>query len=450
MSNTSSCVALDEKNLENDAKLEEGHTAEKEVETKPQRRNGWQLLKDLYPIFIIIVAFSIDMSLYLNSIYPYIQSLTSDQASYYYALTLSLTAVAQIIVSFSVGYIAEKIGSLKLVVVSLMFLYCVGNLLYSLASPGALNHVGWVVVGRTLCGAAEGSGSLGNAYIAVATTKEERLQAMSMFRTFMILGLVSPGLASLLGLCNFYIGHYHINNYTAPPLFNTLLTVILNIIVALKLKDIKRPAVSPMQGIREIFKVGPSALLFLQFSSAFAVSTVQFLMPYTFWEIFHYGTSLQGGIMAAILIVSMIGPLFSHNLNAFLKKFSGPGQAEILLSAYSFFVVFIGNLIMLLVLVLNSESVGTQIVWILGATICYTAYNLQAGVHPSLFSKLIEPKYTVSLMPWMIGMLAIAKIAAPEVGTPLLASKVYAIPIALCLVSGGLGLLLKSRLSTSD
>ncbi|KAL1920540.1 uncharacterized protein VTP21DRAFT_917 [Calcarisporiella thermophila] len=435
--------------------LEEGfkmRTEETSEGASKSPRTSMHLLRDLFPVYLVVTAFSLDMTLYLPTVNPYIESIVGiEKLTYYFSLTQSVSSAAQIITSFSIGYVAEKIGSIKWVFFSLMSLYVVGNVLYSIGSPSGLNSIVLVIVGRILCSVAEGSVGLGSSYIALVTTEEERLPAMSQYRSFMGFALIGPGLSSLFGLCDFYIGSYNINAHTAPTLFTALLMFAFNMIILFRMKDRKTKAASLLKGIQTFFRPGPLSLLFLQLFSSFSIATTQYLMPATFWQRYHFDTGLQGGLMVAIGIVALSGALFSHKLHSVFEQFSRTKQAEVHMTAFAFGISTVAYIGMLLAIRLDSEpaTIGGKLVWIIACTLLYTAYNLQSSIHPSIFSKIIDPTLVVSLMPWLMGVFAVGKIIAPAVAGPLFPWLAYIAPLAMGILGFAIAMLARNTLSTS-
>ena len=93
----------------------------------------------------------------------------------------------------------------------------IGNFLYATAGPHALNSVWSLVGGRMFAGLASASASLALSYIVVTSNAEDRLSALSLYRTFAGIALVlGPLLSMPLTLVKFDIGTFDINANNAP------------------------------------------------------------------------------------------------------------------------------------------------------------------------------------------------------------------------------------------
>ncbi|SPO28023.1 uncharacterized protein UTRI_05166 [Ustilago trichophora] len=463
--------------------------AKEEAQEEPRQRS---LVMSLLPVFLIALQFGMDSTLWLPTAYAHIAKCISgaEHVSSYLSLAQLLPAAVQLFVSLLIGPLAAMAGSLKWPAVGLLLCSAVGNFIYSLAGPGAINNV-WAIVGsRCLMGLASGSASLAMAYLAVATTADQRLEAMSLFRTFggvaMVLG---PLLSIPLTRVHFRIGHstFWVDGTNAPTFVAALTSLVIACLVAILLRDRSKPAhnaFAPLAGFfgseHGLWKM-PCLVLGLMLVSAYLSANVLFLLSDLLAHRWNIDITLASGIQAIVFALSLLASITCGRLRQMtlawvpkpstaislpdtaeqgsprkLSDTSSPAtacdkmRAELILTQVSQVISVISVLLILLSVALKASSVATAVVFCIACTVAMMGYNIQAASLPSLFSQSLPADVRASLVPWYAATVAAGKLAAPPITETIGNSNAHGWPASQALpLAFGLGAIVVLALASN-
>ena len=417
------------------------------------------LVRRFFFVNLVALQFGIDSTLWLPTVYSYVASLHDTRVSYYVSMAQFLSAAVQFVTSMLIGPIVAYFGaSIKWGIVVLVFCSAVGNFIYSCAGRHAISSVWAIVGGRLICGIASGSTALAMAYIVSSSTLDERLPALSLYRTFGgIAFVIGPLLSVVLTLFTFHIGLFAVSPNNASTFVASGIFLCLSIVTALGLADKKATQLNFVSYLtkqsEELFLNGtevwlmPFYMLFFLFISAFLMAGVQFIMSDLLRSPDHWGLNLTliSGLQAIVFFFALFGSLFAESFRKFIAQVLGNVSKayadlisspltdksaahekivasvlpEIVLSSISFAGSIIGAILVIVSLSIyqagDHDKAGSVVCFLLGCILSMLAYNVQAASLPSLYSKSIPPKLRVIMTPWYGATVALGKLAAPPI-----------------------------------
>ena len=429
-----------------------------------KKGSGSPLLKRFFFLYLIAIQFGIDSTLWLPTAFSYISTLvTSSNAHYYLSITQLLPAAIQFFVSLLVGPTVAYFGcSLKWPMVFFILCSSVGNFIYSCAGMHAIGNIWALIGGRMLCGLASGSSSLSMTYIVVSSSTEERLRALSQYRTSAGIALVvGPLLSLVLTTFTFKIGSFEVNGNNAPTFISSGIALCIAVVTAIAVQDKKADQLNFLKvlcnhqdaifdGCSLVWQI-PLLGLGLLFISSFLMADILYLMSDLMRSPDHWGLGLTliSGLQAAIFLVALIGSLFTETMRKSLGKYTKewfPTESllqpedtelqvknkshslaetlvpEIFLSILSFCTTVIGAILVIIGLVVLDKEKSTQggiagsvACFLIGCAVMMIAYNIQAASLPSLYSKSLPMKLRAVLTPWYGATVALGKLAAPPI-----------------------------------
>ncbi len=416
--------------------------------SKPDQAETSSLLIRLFPVFLIALQFGMDSTLWLPTAYEHIAKCTSNrtETSHYLSLAQLLPAAVQLFVSLLVGPLAAMAGSLKWPACFLLLCSAVGNFIYSVAAPGGINNV-WAIVGaRCLLGLASGSASLAMAYLTVSTASHQRIEAMSLFRTFGGIAMVLGPLLSIpLSRVHFDVGHsaFEVDGTNAPTFLAAFTSLVIASLVAVLLKDKSKPAHNAFVPLIGFFssKDGrwkmPCLILGLMLVSAYLSANVLFLLSELLAHRWHIGITLASGIQAIVFALSLLASIGCGRMRRFIvdymqKRNTASGSdaaekgkledqaganlhAETMLTQASQVISVIAVFLAIMSVSFKAGSAATAVVFAIACTLAMMGYNIQAASLPSLFSQSLPADVRASLVPWYAATVAAGKLAAPPV-----------------------------------
>lgn len=407
---------------------------------QPKAQPLARLAIKFFCVLLVSWQFGLDSTLWLPTVFSYLTSIVGDpsRAAHYLSLTQTLPAVVQVIISLTIGLVAAKARSLKWPLVVCVVASVSGSLLYVCAGKGAIGNA-WAVVGaRMLCGFASGASALAMSYIVIGTTAQDRLSAMSLYRTgagmAMVLGpLVSIGMTQV----SFQVSGYHIDGDNAPVVVSFCIASALLFVLLFGLENKSKASPNAVKTLVATLKqcprtcIIPAWILLVMLVSAYAAADVMYLLSETLPGDWHFSLALTSGLQAAVYAVALIASLGANALRSWimgLKKHNedtaeasesseGLVKAELVITIFSFTLVILGLLVQMVgfaVFLAQGTAVpGTATAFLLGSTLVMAAYNLQASALPSLFSKSLPPDLCAALTPWYAATVAAGKIFAP-------------------------------------
>ncbi|XP_077977592.1 major facilitator superfamily domain-containing protein 8-like [Glandiceps talaboti] len=176
---------------------------------------------------IFFLLGSIEYAVILPTIWAYISSDPYDAEPYFLGLCLSAFSLTGLLTAPIYGVWYDKTNKTKMIILFSNLWEIAGNFMYFV---GISKY--FILASRLVAGIGTGCSSAIFAHIAKTTTEEERTAAITVAMVARELGLLfGPGLNIFLDSLDFYIGPWHVNEYTAPGIFMVLLWVIMELII---------------------------------------------------------------------------------------------------------------------------------------------------------------------------------------------------------------------------
>ncbi|XP_019637644.1 PREDICTED: uncharacterized protein LOC109479991 [Branchiostoma belcheri] len=174
----------------------------------------------------------VEYAVILPTAWLYVESLGGDK--FFFGMVFSSFSVASLVFGIVFGIWADRVGKTKWIVIFANVWGIAGSALYSVGMSKYL-----ILGARLLSGAGAGVGSAIMAHLTHTTTNEERTRTFSFFIATRFIGvMVGPGFNFVLRLCDFYIGPFKIDAYTAPGVFMAALTILLEIYMVFFVYDL--------------------------------------------------------------------------------------------------------------------------------------------------------------------------------------------------------------------
>lgn len=250
--------------------------------------------------------------------------------SHYLFIVQAVSACVQIVASFVIGDIAQKLGSVKWCIIFLFFLSFVGNFLYSCSSVISLSTI---LGGRILCGVASASGALIYSYItAIHKERAKVFTFVSAYRTAAGFFMALSQLVAIFGsYCDFHIHNFKVNSNNGPTFICSFIILAVMILLIFVLENPASPTKKTSMSFTEALKgffcapklslIGGIILLWGMFFASFLMSEVVYFMPVFLTESLKWETKYQG---VSFMIASLIGIagslLFPYLIELPIKK----------------------------------------------------------------------------------------------------------------------------------
>jgi len=181
-----------------------------ELETPSQRKSR---IRSLYIVHIAMLVFSLGFSIVLTGILPYLKRLTKlpeDNLLSLMGWMVAINPLGQMIFSPILGWLGNRLGSIRLICLVTCVLYIAGNALYASlslfpndpndpeSSRGAYRY-SFMFLARLLVGISSANQAPIRSYIVGATWKHERNTHISILSLFQALGfMIGPAIQSAL------------------------------------------------------------------------------------------------------------------------------------------------------------------------------------------------------------------------------------------------------------
>lgn len=155
----------------------------------------------------------------------------SDASKEFMGYIVAANPLAQMIFSPIVGWIANKLGSNRIPLLSSLSLFTFASGLYSTIALLPSHHKWWMLVSRFLIGVSSANIAVARSYLSAATTIDERTGAVSMVSLAQVLGfIVGPALQAAVtpfGDVGYTLwGFLPIDMYTAAGWINVLMGIM--------------------------------------------------------------------------------------------------------------------------------------------------------------------------------------------------------------------------------
>ncbi|XP_034035886.1 major facilitator superfamily domain-containing protein 8 [Thalassophryne amazonica] len=176
-------------------------------------------------IGLIFFFNGVEYAVILPTVWEYLQNL--DATSSFLGMCLSAFSLSGLLSGPLFGHWTDRTRSTKNAILVGNFFEIVGSLMYS------VGYSKWIVLSsRLVAGVGSGVGSSIFGFLTRSTSVKDRATAIAAVMACRHGGLViGPGLNVFLRFCNFKMGPFEVNKYTAPGIFMCLLWILLQLVV---------------------------------------------------------------------------------------------------------------------------------------------------------------------------------------------------------------------------
>lgn len=167
---------------------------ETEAEHRARKRSQWV-------IYITTFVMSIGFSIILTGVWPYLKKLDPDVSKEYLGWVVAANPLGQMLMSPILGFTANKLGSNRPAFFCSVFMFIVGNALYSILSVFGSYAKIIMIISRFIVGVSSANITLCRSYIAASSTLRERTTAVSLTSAAQSLGfVVGPALQTAIAV----------------------------------------------------------------------------------------------------------------------------------------------------------------------------------------------------------------------------------------------------------
>uniref|UniRef100_A0A3Q3JYL0 Major facilitator superfamily (MFS) profile domain-containing protein n=1 Tax=Monopterus albus TaxID=43700 RepID=A0A3Q3JYL0_MONAL len=185
-----------------------------------------------FTIGLIFFLSGVEYAVILPTIWRYLQTLNA--APYFLGLVLSAFSFSGLLSGPLFGHWSDRTGTTKKILLFANLFEIVGNFMYF------MEYSKWLLLSsRLVAGIGTGAGSSIFGFLTRITAAEDRATVFAAVMACRQLGLlIGPAFNIFLRLCDFHLGPFVVNKYTAPGLFMCLLWVLLQLAVVFMYWDL--------------------------------------------------------------------------------------------------------------------------------------------------------------------------------------------------------------------
>ncbi|KAG7274066.1 hypothetical protein CRUP_022451 [Coryphaenoides rupestris] len=204
-----------------------------------------------FTIGLIFLFSGIEYAVILPTIWKYLQTLGA--APYFLGLSLSAFSLSGLLSGPLFGHLSDKTRTTKKIILFANCFEIIGNFMYF------MGYSKWLLLAsRLVAGVGTGAGSSIFGFLSRSTAPEDRSSVFAAAMACRQVGLlIGPAFNLFLRLCDFHIGPFVVNKYTAPGLFMCLMWSLLQLAVGflywdLPPRDKEDPGVRGVGGRRGV------------------------------------------------------------------------------------------------------------------------------------------------------------------------------------------------------
>uniref|UniRef100_A0A4W5PMP6 Major facilitator superfamily (MFS) profile domain-containing protein n=1 Tax=Hucho hucho TaxID=62062 RepID=A0A4W5PMP6_9TELE len=185
-----------------------------------------------FTIGLIFLLSGMEYAVILPTIWRYLQTLGA--APYFLGLGLSAFSLSGLLSGPLFGHWFDKTHATKKIILFANLFEIVGNFMYF------MGYSKWLLISsRLVAGVGTGAGSSIFGFMSRCTAHEDRSTVFASVMACRQVGLmIGPALNLFLRLCDFQLGPFVVNKYTAPGLFMCLMWTLLQLVVVFMFWDI--------------------------------------------------------------------------------------------------------------------------------------------------------------------------------------------------------------------
>ncbi|KAK5869780.1 hypothetical protein PBY51_024471 [Eleginops maclovinus] len=178
-----------------------------------------------FTIGLIFLLSGVEYAVILPTIWRYLQTL--EAAPYFLGLALSAFSLSGLLTGPLFGHWSDKTRTTKKIILFANVFEIIGNFMYF------MGYSKWLLLSsRLVAGIGTGAGSSIFGFLTRSTAPEDRATAFAAVMACRQAGLlIGPAFNIFLRLCDFNLGPFVVNKYTAPGLFMCLLWTLIQLAV---------------------------------------------------------------------------------------------------------------------------------------------------------------------------------------------------------------------------
>ncbi|XP_026178966.1 major facilitator superfamily domain-containing protein 8 [Mastacembelus armatus] len=176
-------------------------------------------------IGLIFLLSGVEYAVILPTVWRYLQTL--DAAPYFLGLALSAFSLSGLLSGPLFGHWSDRTRTTKKIILFANLFEIAGNFMYFMGFSK------WLLLSsRLVAGIGAGAGSSIFGFLTRSTAPEDRATVFAAVMACRQAGLlIGPAFNIFLRLCDFHLGPFVVNKYTAPGLFMCLLWILLQLAV---------------------------------------------------------------------------------------------------------------------------------------------------------------------------------------------------------------------------
>ncbi|KAE8294071.1 hypothetical protein D5F01_LYC07017 [Larimichthys crocea] len=185
-----------------------------------------------FTIGLLFLLSGVEYAVILPTIWRYLQTL--DAAPYFLGLALSAFSLSGLLSGPLFGHWSDRTGTTKKIILFANLFEIIGNFLYFMGFSK------WLLLSsRLVAGIGTGAGSAIFGFLTRSTSPDDRATVFAAVMACRQAGLlIGPAFNIFLRLCDFHLGPFVVNKYTAPGLFMCLLWILLQLAVVFMYWDL--------------------------------------------------------------------------------------------------------------------------------------------------------------------------------------------------------------------
>ncbi|KAM9358374.1 major facilitator superfamily domain-containing protein 8 [Symphorus nematophorus] len=178
-----------------------------------------------FTIGLLFLLSGVEYAVILPTIWRYLQTL--DAAPYFLGLALSAFSLTGLLSGPLFGHWSDRTRTTKKIILFANMFEIIGNFMYFMGFSK------WLLLSsRLVAGIGTGAGSSIFGFLTRSTAPEDRATVFAAVMACRQAGLlIGPAFNIFLRLCDFHLGPFVVNKYTAPGLFMCLLWILLQLAV---------------------------------------------------------------------------------------------------------------------------------------------------------------------------------------------------------------------------
>ncbi|XP_019868168.2 major facilitator superfamily domain-containing protein 8 [Aethina tumida] len=168
-------------------KLDEKPKINEGLETLQEYKDRW---RSIYIIYFTMFLISLGFSIIVTGVWPYLNKLDPTAGKEFMGWVVAANPLGQMIFSPLVGWWSNRLGSIRIPLISSLIIFTVSSAMYSSLELFDNHRKYLMVFSRFLVGVSSANIAACRSYLSAATTVSERTKAVSMISLAQVLGFV--------------------------------------------------------------------------------------------------------------------------------------------------------------------------------------------------------------------------------------------------------------------